>query len=119
MATQKGNEHQGRQRAQGPRQKARQKARQEAAPRSSTDPQWLPQCPIRRRPLPHRAVDSPPNPLQTTLGKIAMLLKQVAAQNTSVQEPLNAAVQNIVQAIQMSAQQGPSAPQQAPAPMQQ
>jgi hypothetical protein len=61
----------------------------------------------------------PANPLQTTLGKIAMLLKQVAAQNTSVQEPLNAAVQNVVQAIQMSAQQGPSAPQQAPAPMQQ
>jgi hypothetical protein len=48
-----------------------------------------------------------------------MLLKQVAAQNTSVQEPLNAAVQNIVQAIQMSAQAGPSAPQQASAPMQQ
>lgn len=59
------------------------------------------------------------NPLQETLGKIAMLLKQVAAQNTSVQEPLNAAVQNIVQAIQMSAQAGPSAPQQASAPMQQ
>ena len=35
-----------------------------------------------------------------------MLLKQVAAQNTSVQEPLNSAVQNIVQAIQMSAQAG-------------
>jgi len=59
------------------------------------------------------------NPLQETLGKIAMLLKQVAAQNTSVQEPLNSAVQNIVQAIQMSAQAGPSAPQQASAPMQQ
>jgi hypothetical protein len=60
----------------------------------------------------------PANPLTETLGKIAMLLKQVAAQNTSVQEPLNAAVQNIVQAIQMSAQASPSAPQQPSAPMQ-
>jgi hypothetical protein len=48
-----------------------------------------------------------------------MLLKQIAAQNTSVQEPLNNAVQNIVQAIQMAAQAAPSAPQQASAPMQQ
>jgi hypothetical protein len=47
-----------------------------------------------------------------------MLLKQIAAQNTSVQEPLNNAVQNIVQAIQMSAQAAPSAPQQPSAPMQ-
>ena len=58
------------------------------------------------------------NPLQETLGKLAMLLKQIAAQNTSVQEPLNNAVQNIVQAIQMSAQAAPSAPQQPSAPMQ-
>ena len=59
------------------------------------------------------------NPLQTTLGKIAMMLKQIAQQNVSVQDPLNQAVQNIVQAIQMSSQAGtqqppqPSAPQQA------
>ena len=58
------------------------------------------------------------NPLQTTLGKVAMLLKQIAQQNTSVQEPLNTTVQSIVQAIQMSSQaatqpQQPSAPPQA------
>lgn len=59
------------------------------------------------------------NPLQTTLGKIAMMLKQIATQNVSVQDPLNQAVQSIVQAIQMSSQAAtqpppqPSAPQQA------
>jgi len=59
------------------------------------------------------------NPLQTTLGKIAMMLKQIAQQNVSVQDPLNQAVQSIVQAIQMSSQAAtqpppqPSAPQQA------
>jgi hypothetical protein len=59
------------------------------------------------------------NPLQTTLGKIAMLLKQVAQQNTSVQEPLNQAVQSIVQAIQMSSQAATQQPQQPSAPPQQ
>lgn len=59
------------------------------------------------------------NPLQTTLGKVAMLLKQIASQNTSVQEPLNTAVQSIVQAIQMSAQGGvQQQPQQPQAPPQ-
>jgi hypothetical protein len=47
-----------------------------------------------------------------------MLLKQISAQNTSVQEPLDTAVNSIVQAIQMSAQAAPSAPQQPQAPMQ-
>jgi len=59
------------------------------------------------------------NPLQTTLGKIAMLLKQVAQQNTSVQEPLNQAVQSIVQAIQMSSQAATQPQQQPSAPPQQ
>lgn len=59
------------------------------------------------------------NPLQTTLGKLAMLTKQIAQQNQSVQEPLDRAVQAFVEAIQMSAQAAPSAPQQASAPMQQ
>ena len=59
------------------------------------------------------------NPLQTTLGKIAMLIKQISAQNVSVQEPLDQAVNLIVQAIQMSAQAAPSAPQQPAAPPQQ
>jgi hypothetical protein len=59
------------------------------------------------------------NPLQTTLGKVAMLLKQVAGQNPSVQEDLNNAVNSLVQAIQKSSQAAPSAPQQSPAPPQQ
>ena len=58
------------------------------------------------------------NPLQTSLGKIAMLLKQLAQQNTSVQEPLNQAVQSIVQAIQMSSQAATQQPQQPSAPPQ-
>ena len=48
-----------------------------------------------------------------------LLLKQVAAQNTSVQEPLNAAVQSIVTAIQQSQQAQSAPPQQAAAPPQQ
>lgn len=56
------------------------------------------------------------NPLQTTLGKIAMLLKQIASQNVSVQEPLNTAVNSIVQAIQMGRQASVAPPQQAQAP---
>lgn len=59
------------------------------------------------------------NPLQTTLGRIAMLLKQIASQNVSVQEPLNTAVQNIVQAIQMARQAQTAPPSQASAPVQQ
>lgn len=59
------------------------------------------------------------NPLQTTLGKIAMLLKQMASQNASVQEPLNAAVQSIVQAINMGQQAQSAPPQQPQAPPQQ
>jgi hypothetical protein len=58
------------------------------------------------------------NSLQTTLGKIAQLLHQIATQNTSVQEPLNKAVMSIVEAIQMGAQSQPQ-PQQAQAPPQQ
>lgn len=59
------------------------------------------------------------NQLQTSLGKIAMMLHQIATQNVSVQDPLNKAVQSIVQAIQASSQAAtqqppqPSAPQQA------
>jgi hypothetical protein len=58
------------------------------------------------------------NPLQSTLGKVAQILHQMATQNTSVQEPLNQAVQLIVQAIQMSSQAQTQQPQQAQAPMQ-
>ena len=58
------------------------------------------------------------NPLATTLGKVAMLVKQIAQQNPSVQEDLSNAVNSIVQAIQKSSQAG-QAPQQAPAPPQQ
>lgn len=58
------------------------------------------------------------NPLQTTLGKIAMMLKQIAQSNTSVQDPLNQAVQAIVQAIQMSSQAATQPQQQPQAPPQ-
>lgn len=59
------------------------------------------------------------NQLQTALGKIAMLLKQIAAQNVSVQEPLNSAVNSIVQAIQMARQAQVAPPSQPAAPPQQ
>lgn len=59
------------------------------------------------------------NPLQDTLGKIAMALKQLGSQNTVVQEDLNNAVNSLVQAIQKTSQTGSSAPQQSPAPPQQ
>lgn len=59
------------------------------------------------------------NPIQSTLGKIAMMLKQMASQNTSIQDPLNQAVQNIVQAIQMSGQAQSAPPQHPQAPPQQ
>lgn len=59
------------------------------------------------------------NPLQDTLGKVAMLLKQIGSQNTVVQEDLNNAVNSLVQAIQKTSQAGSSAPQQSPAPQQQ
>jgi hypothetical protein len=48
-----------------------------------------------------------------------MMLKQMASQNTSIQDPLNQAVQNIVQAIQMSGQAQSAPPQQPQAPPQQ
>lgn len=69
-------------------------------------------------PQPGAGASPEANQLQTTLGKIAMMLHQIATQNVSVQDPLNKAVQSIVQAIQMSSQaatqpqQQPSAPQQ-------
>ena len=70
-------------------------------------------------PQPGGGADASQNPLQTTLGKVAKMLHQIATQNESVQEPLNKAVMAIVQAIQMSSQastqpqQQPQAPQQA------
>ena len=70
-------------------------------------------------PQPGAGASPDANPLQTTLGKIAMMLKTIATQNTSVQEPLNAAVQSIVQAIQMGQQAQSAPPQQAAAPPQQ
>ena len=59
------------------------------------------------------------NPLQETLGKIARMLHQIATQNTSVQGPLNKAVQSIVQAIQESSQAATQPQQQPQAPPQQ
>lgn len=59
------------------------------------------------------------NPLQSQLGQVAKILHTIATQNTSVQDPLNQAVQLIVQAIQMSSQAQTQQPPQAQAPPQQ
>jgi len=53
------------------------------------------------------------NPLQDTLGKIAMALKQISTQNTTIQPELEVAVSALVQAIQKSSQQAPGNPQQS------
>lgn len=82
------------------------------------------------QPMPNPQASAPPpggaggaapqaNPLQDMLGKIAMALKQIAGQNTVVQEDLTNAVNSIVQAIQKTAQAAPGPPQQPAAPMQQ
>lgn len=70
-------------------------------------------------PQPGGGAGAPPqaNELQTTLSKIVQLLHQIATSNTSVQDPLNKAVQNIVQAIKDSSQaqtQQPPQPQSPP-----
>lgn len=67
---------------------------------------------------PQGAGASQANPLQETLGKIATILHKIATDNTSVQDPLNKAVQSIVQAIQMSSQAQTAPPQQTQAPQQ-
>jgi hypothetical protein len=59
------------------------------------------------------------NPLQATLGKLAMLTKSLGAQNASIQEEMDAAVASFVKAIQKTQQGASGPPQQAPAPQQQ
>lgn len=59
------------------------------------------------------------NPLKDGLGKIVQILHTLATQNATIQEPLNNAVMQLVQAIQMVDQSSPSAPQQSAAPPQQ
>lgn len=69
---------------------------------------------------PQPGADASPqaNPLQTTLGKIIQIVHTLATQNVSVQEPLNQAVQSMVQAIQMSSQAAMQPQQQQQAPPQ-
>ena len=59
------------------------------------------------------------NPPKDMLGKIVQVLHQMATQNATIQDPLNQAVQQLVQAIQVVDQSSPSAPQAAAAPPQQ
>lgn len=53
------------------------------------------------------------NPLQQMLSKVAMMLKQLGQQNTTIQPELDAAIGAIVQALQKSSQAAPGDPQQA------
>ena len=54
------------------------------------------------------------DPLQQMLGKVAMVLKQLGAQNTMIQPEMDQATSAILQALQKSSQAAPGNPQQAP-----
>jgi hypothetical protein len=56
------------------------------------------------------------NPLQETLGKLAMLVRQLGTQNTIIQPEMQQASAIFVQALQKAsqAQAGPAQPMQAP-----
>jgi hypothetical protein len=56
------------------------------------------------------------NPLQTTLGKLAMFIRQLATQNVVVQPELQQASSLLIQALQKASQAapGPASPMQAP-----
>ena len=56
------------------------------------------------------------NPLQTTLGQLAMFIRQLATQNVVVQPELQQASSLLIQALQKASQAapGPASPMQAP-----
>ena len=56
------------------------------------------------------------NPLQETLGKLAMLVRQLGTQNTIIQSEMQQASALFVQALQKASQAtaGPAQPMQAP-----
>ena len=57
------------------------------------------------------------NPLQTILGRIAIALRTIGAQNTVIQPEMQQAASAVIQALQKSSQAapGPAQPMQAPA----
>jgi hypothetical protein len=60
-----------------------------------------------------------PNQLQTILGRLAMVLRQIGSQNTVIQAEMQQASQAVIQALQKSSQAAPGPPQQLSAPPQQ
>jgi hypothetical protein len=65
------------------------------------------------------AASAQANPLQTVLGRMAMIARQLGTQNTVIQAEMEQATTALVQALQKVSQAAPSAPQQPPAPPQQ
>lgn len=62
---------------------------------------------------------APANPLQQTIGKLALIVRQLGSQNTVIQPECQQASQLLIQALQKVSQASQSAPQMAPAPTQQ
>ena len=56
------------------------------------------------------------NPLQETLGKLVLFLRQLGSQNVVVQNELNQASSILIQALQKVSQASPGQPQQPAAP---
>ena len=56
------------------------------------------------------------NPLQTILGRLAIALRTIGAQNTIIQPEMQQAASAVIQALQKSSQAapGPAQPMQAP-----
>jgi len=59
------------------------------------------------------------NPLQTMLGRIAMILRQLGTQNTVVQPEMQEASQKVIEALQKVSQASMGSQAQPPAPPQQ
>ena len=56
------------------------------------------------------------NPLQTILGRLAIALRQIGAQNAVIQPEMQQAASAVIQALQKASQAapGPASPMQAP-----
>ena len=58
------------------------------------------------------------NPLQTILGRLAIALRQIGAQNTVIQPEMQQASSAVIQALQKASQAAPGQPQPMQAPQQ-
>ena len=58
------------------------------------------------------------NPLQTTLAKVAMILRQLGSQNQIISDNMTNAAQQCIEALQKVSQASSGPPQQPPAPPQ-